>query len=328
MKRILFLVPLLLWACCGTCKAQMMPDSTVQIVAYWSLGEKYNYQVEEEKGVISGADTTIVEKSAEILTMEVVDETDSTYTLKISYDDFQHSDYARMAANEAIEKIYGKTWFLVVTDTYGSFLRVEVPDEYTQAGHTAISETINSMADENDLPEEGRQAVESMMKALLTPDAFTLAAMGEIAPMLFFHGARFSLPDEYEYEEDMLGLLGDGGTIRTTGRIWVDERYSDEESVVMRIFREADPESTKPYILSVFASMLQPFVEGGGELDKDGLEELYSQFGIAMEDYVVEEIHLGSGWPLYYRQTRYVDILQDDEVISEQYVMRSVDIIL
>ena len=29
--------------------AQMMPDSTVQVVAYWNVGDKYLYQVENIK---------------------------------------------------------------------------------------------------------------------------------------------------------------------------------------------------------------------------------------------------------------------------------------
>ena len=323
MKRILLIV-LFLGAFFGSCFAQMMPDSTVQVIAYWSLGDKYNYQVEEEKGFISGTDTTIVEKSAEILTLEVVDETDSTYTLKVSYDDFQHSDYARMAANEAIEKVYGKTWFNVVTDMNGSFLSIEVPDYFSQAGSTAISEAVNTIAAEKGLSKEERQMAEAVMNAMIKPEAFTAVAIGEIAPLLFFHGARFDLAGEYEYEEDMTSVFGDRASIKAYSSLWVDEDYTDEESVVMRIYREADEDAMRSYIVDLLGTVIQASVP---EEDMQDVEEFYDQSSITVEDYIIEEIHLGSGWPLYYRQTRYID-MQVQENLSEQFTRRSVEIIL
>jgi len=325
MKRI-FLIVIFLGAFCGLCSAQMMADSTVQVVAYWALGDKYNYQVEEQKGVISGTDTTIVEKSAEIITLEVVDETDSTYTLRVSYDDYQHSDYALMAANDAVEKLFGKTWFNVVTDTYGSFLRVEMPDTYTQAGQAMISETINSVVSEKGLPEEGKQMVTAVVESMISPESFTTAAIGEIAPLLFFHGARFSLPDEYEYEEDMMTVFGDGNIIKANGRLWVDEDLTDEVSVVMRIYREADQDSIRPYLVNLFASILQAAAPEMTEMDKDEMDEIYELFDIDLADYVVEEIHLDTGWPIYYQQTRYVDVWQGEELLSEQYTNKTVEL--
>ena len=325
MKRI-YLIISFLGLFSGFCSAQMMPDSTVQVVAYWSLGDKYSYQVVEEKGNISGTDTTITEKSAEILTLEVVDETDSTYTLRVSYDDFQHSDYARMAVNEAIEKIYGKTWFNVVTDMYGTFLRVEMPETFSQAGAGIISEAVNSIAREKGLSREAKRTVESMIGSLIAPDAFTLAAIGDIAPLLFFHGGRYALSEEIEYEEDMNLLFGSGGTIKANGRAWVDEEYTDEESVVMRIYRTPDQDSLRPYFVSLFSSILQAIApEATGLENLDGMSSL---FNMDMEDYIVEEIHLDTGWPLYYEQTRYVEVWQGDELLSEQYTSKTVDIIL
>ena len=57
--------------------AQMMPDSTVQFVAYWNIGDKYQYNFETiEKEVDANGDTTIVKQSNEIIEFEVVAKTD------------------------------------------------------------------------------------------------------------------------------------------------------------------------------------------------------------------------------------------------------------
>ena len=44
--------------------AQMMPDSTVQFVAYWNVGDKYQYNFESiDKEVDANGDTTIDDQS-------------------------------------------------------------------------------------------------------------------------------------------------------------------------------------------------------------------------------------------------------------------------
>ena len=55
--------------------AQMSADSTtVQIIAYWKVGDKYNYQVEETQyKILNGTDTTDVMRSAHLVTYEIVD---------------------------------------------------------------------------------------------------------------------------------------------------------------------------------------------------------------------------------------------------------------
>jgi len=52
--------------------AQMMPDSTVNICAYWELGDKYEYRCSESSYSVEGTDTTDVEHSSEIFTIEVI----------------------------------------------------------------------------------------------------------------------------------------------------------------------------------------------------------------------------------------------------------------
>ena len=75
MKRSILLL-FSFFACLISASAQMMPDSTVQVIAYWEVGDKYNYQVEDSKyKVKNGTDTTDVERAAHLLTLEIVDAT-------------------------------------------------------------------------------------------------------------------------------------------------------------------------------------------------------------------------------------------------------------
>ena len=309
MKRLLTVIFLL--ALAAGAYAQMMPDSTVQVVAYWELGEKVRYQVEESKRKVSGTDTTLVEKSAEIITLEVVDVTDSTYRINVSYDDFQHSDYARMAANDALEKAYGKTTFDIITDQYGTFLDIELPDHFAEEGDAAIDEMVAGASRDKGLSKEEQKVVSLFVKSLISPDAFTQAAIAEISPLLFFHGGRYGLSEEIEYDDEVQSLFGDASTITTL-------------SSSVRLYQEADRDELQPYLASVLSQMTGAFAPDDEDAMKE-VEEFLEDSEMYLEDYVVEEVHLPTGWPIAYIHTRYVGMTVDDEV-SEQIIRRSVEI--
>lgn len=66
MKRIITITAALLMALSAA--AQMMPDSTVQIVSYWQVGDKYAYTCERSsKEVDAQGDTTSREYSMETM---------------------------------------------------------------------------------------------------------------------------------------------------------------------------------------------------------------------------------------------------------------------
>ena len=322
MKRLLTVIFLMSLA--AGAYAQMMPDSTVQVVAYWELGEKVRYQVEESKRKVSGTDTTLVEKSAEIITLEIVDVTDSTYRINVSYDDFQHSDYARMAANDALEKAYGKTSFDIITDQYGAFLDIELPDHFAEEGDAAIDEMVAGASRDKGLSKEEQKVVSLLVKSLISPEAITQAAIAEISPLLFFHGGRYGLSEEIEYDDEVESLFGDASTITMHARFWVDEGLTDEESVVMRLYQEADRDELQPYLASVLSQMTGAFAPDDEDAMKE-MEEFLEESEMYIEDYVVEEVHLPTGWPIAYIHTRYVGMTVDDEV-SEQIIRRSIEI--
>ena len=83
--------------------AQMMPDSTVQFVAYWNVGDKYQYNFESiDKEVDANGDTTIVKQSYEVIEFEVVAKTDESYQIKMTTLEEENSD----PQGKLIDKIF------------------------------------------------------------------------------------------------------------------------------------------------------------------------------------------------------------------------------
>lgn len=59
MKKLYALLPILAALLVpGKASAQMMPDSTVQIVAYWNVGDRVDYLISQESYDINDEDET------------------------------------------------------------------------------------------------------------------------------------------------------------------------------------------------------------------------------------------------------------------------------
>ena len=87
MKRILFVLLCILLAAPGL-GAQMMPDSTVQVVANWEVGDRMDYTLLERQYTFDAEhNETQTSSTSQTLRFEVVDATDSTYTLSLRLDD-------------------------------------------------------------------------------------------------------------------------------------------------------------------------------------------------------------------------------------------------
>lgn len=316
MKR---LIPILAGLFAGILPAfaQMLPDSTVQVVAYWELGDKQKYQVESAKYRIAQGDTTVVEKSAEIFEFEVVaaDE-EKGYRVKVTSLETQYSDPAKEAIEEAILKQRGPDAYYFETGPNGEFLRVlpiegleEQQETLAQAVWEAVKEKRPEVAQLNMLP---------LIRQTLTPEAIVLTATGVISPLFMYHGNRFDLDDEYPIEDEIPAVIGTG-TLKMTGSFWVDEDMTDDYSVVLRMYKEADQEQLRPLIESILGNLLQTMAPTPEDADEAqaAVNEAFQNARMSVDDYLYEEIHLATGWPIDWSFSREVLIEIDGEQQSQ-----------
>ena len=312
MKR---LIPILAGLFAGILPAfaQMLPDSTVQVVAYWELGDKQIYQVENVKYKIEKGDTTVVEKSAQILEIKVVaaDE-EKGYRLKVTTMESQYSDPTLEAIDEAMLKVLGADAYYFETGPHGEFLRVLPPDgmeEQQEALVQAVWEAVKVKK-----PEAAQLNMLPLIRQTLSPEAFTLAATGEISPLFMYHGSRFDIREEFPIQDEIPALIGNG-TMKMKGQFWVDEELTDDYSVVLRMYKEADQEQLKPVLESILGSLIQTIAPEPvqGEDIQAALEEALQNAKMTMDDYIYEEIHLGSGWPIDWSFSRATEVEIDGE---------------
>ena len=309
------LIPLLAGLFAGILPAfaQMLPDSTVQVVAYWELGDKQKYQLESAKYKIAEGDTTVVEKSAEIFEFEVVaaDE-EKGYRVKVTSLETQYSDVTKEAIEEAMQKQLGSVAYYFETGPHGEFLRV-LPIEGLEEKQEAIAQAVWEAVKEK-RPEAAQLNMLPLIRQTLSPDAVAMAAAGVITPLFMYHGNRFDMDEEFPIEDEIPAVIGTG-TMKMTGSFWVDEDMTDDYSVVLRMYKEADQEQLRPLIESILGNLLQSMAPTPEDADEAqaAVNEAFQNAKMNVDDFLYEEIHLGTGWPIDWNFSREVFIEIDGE---------------
>lgn len=326
MKKSMLLI-ISLFAGLFSAFAQEVPD-TVRVIAYWNLGDKYHYQVEESQFKVNNrTDTVDVRKSAHLLTLEVIEATDTTYRVRVFSDDYQDSDYDRSAMVDDLTDQFGNLPFEFVTDELGVFNRVIISEEDWLTVYPILDSVVDSMTEGKELKDEEREKIRQMVRAMYPKERIEQLYAEEFSPLLQFHGLWLIPGEEVEYETEAPSVFGDGSVVKMNGRFWADEELTDDYSVVVRDEMEADEEDMRKYLGVFFGKAFDAITED--ESTREELNSMLEKAEITVLQSVDEEIHLSSGWPIFFRHEKYVHVKGIEEnQEQEQVTTKSVSIIL
>ena len=219
MKRILL-------AICGMAAtsvlhAQIMPDSTVQICAYWTPGDKYAYNATEEKLKIDEkGDTMLVYRRSERRTFEVLAQTQERYQLRLSYSDYKSTDEQEQLIHDVIAAVTGAEIVEFTTSETGVLLGLTNLDALVEQAKAAVDPIVEATW-KNMAPEERRLLSKKDFRKYLAhtlgdPSVLINAANDDLGRMFFFHGARLDTTRVYEMDEMFASILG--GTDSLAGK--------------------------------------------------------------------------------------------------------------
>ena len=322
MKRIITITAALLMA--FSAAAQMMPDSTVQIVSYWQVGDKYAYTCERSsKEVDAQGDTTSREYSMETMEFEVIGMTDETYQLKLTYKDSEYSNEMNQAIHDLMDEIAGGYSVLFSTNRTGALMSIDNLPELTAAFEKAIGPLtdllMKSLAPEEREGFDVEGLMQQLMSSLANPHTIQTSILDDIGRLFFFHGARLQPGETYSLEEPLNFMLP--GMEQTTAetRLWAEKDLTDSFSTVCRTYTAATiGEDTMKSAISGQVSTTFDHMEMTDSLRTEignAFDEAMEQTKIkaVWEQYTSEEIHLDTGWPLSFYQDKYVLIETGDD---------------
>lgn len=330
MKKILLLI--CLFAGNTALQAQIMSDSTVQICAYWTPGEKYAYDAKEEKLKIDkNGDTTFVYRQSERRTFEILSQTKDRYRIRLSYSDYVTTDEADQRMHDAIIAATGPCIVEFETDETGLLTGITNLETLLSQAKASVKPAMEAMWKGMDaeqrkmLPKKNFQKY--MSRALADPSVVINAVNDDLGRMFFFHGARLDTAQVYEVDETFAPLLGGQDSLRCKTRFWIDSEKTDTYSAICDTYTEADG---REIISTTFGQVLQ-MLNGKQEVPqalRDSIAAGMGGISSRMEQYSSEEVHLDTGWPLHLFFERTLTVGIESKSQSSAILRRTLDIVL
>ena len=292
-----------------TLSAQInLNDSTVQVVAYWSKGDSYDYLYDYYKYNIQGKDTISWERTIFKINITVIDSTDNTYTLQAVYDTpnaiRSGSDSISRELTSRISRTFGNDTVIVETNELGTIKRLvnfdKLRSRYLKAAEMtaeALSAQQGSEAQKDSL---FRFLKSTLSKQMGDTTVVVSTALEELSFLLYYHGCKMDFDEEYQIEENFPSLLG-GAPCKGMRTFWIDE--VDPENGSFRIASDAivnTDQAIKQFIELIQSNL--PEEDRRKPIDS-------SQIPIIMaQDQNDTYIHADTGWPLvvYYTRTTQV----------------------
>ena len=192
------------WFLCALCclteglsvlRAQIMPDSSVQICAYWTPGDKYAYEAREEKFKIDDqGDTTLVYRQRERRVFEILSQTKDRYKIRLTYGDYMTTDKEDQLVHDAIVSATGPCVVEFETDETGSLLGIANLETLVAQAEASVEPAVRVMwetipsAERKNFPKKNFRKY--MARTLSDPSVVINAVNDDLGRMFFFHGAR------------------------------------------------------------------------------------------------------------------------------------------
>ena len=272
--------------------AQLMPDSTVQITAYWQKGDQMTYDYRSTECLVEDGDTVRLRSYSDIRTIEVIDATPTRYTLRISnHRHFEQDPIAQMIYG--LEQREGLNVPLIIeTSLDGELLCVVNAAQIVEAAHKLSDRAAETLYDS--LPDPVRRTTpqwewQNIIEKWINPDAATTRTIEDIGRIFFFHGTRFRPDTEYERHESLRLPMTDAEADCVT-TFWADGATTDAASAMLHTPSVSQAEEA---MRTTAAAHPEALLLGGAITPEQAPDT-----SVTMESFSGEEIHFASGWPL------------------------------
>lgn len=296
------LIPILL-----TFASLVSSAQTVQVIADWSPGDVFRYNVTK-----IGQKNRVVDTLRYTMTMTVTDSTEAGYRIKMVYDGLYNNpamdslnklmdDYFDSNVLDALQTVY------YTTDNVGEILEVENADELIK-NILDYSDALLKALGQDDDPE-----VNGFLKKLYTKESLLTGVYKEITYLHTALGYEWALNKPIEKKVKLDNVLT-GGYFNAKTRVSVEEYDPESQYFRMRINTVVDDKQLKKAVTQLLSSV------GMSKKELKGYRPL-------VVDDEVYECRAYPGIPLRvdYQRGTIVSSKEDIEGSMERYIITLVD---
>lgn len=229
-------------------------DSSVAFVAYWGVGDAYEFQVTKVKKQWKANELTKTDSSAYVVKFEVIDSTSTAYKIKWSYKTDLGNTYnippellKKFAKYELMEVIYS-------TSETGTFTGIENWKEISAIMSQLFTDIVETLGEKSDKKDELQKAMEPLISIYSSKEGIEQLVFKELMYFHFPFGMQFSLSQPIEYQDQLPNMLG-GAPIKSKAKLFFEEVDFDNSRCVMIQEMVIDPDDTRDIILKFFKKM-------------------------------------------------------------------------
>lgn len=281
-------------------------DSTVQVIAYWSKGEKHSYNLSYDKFKVVGTDTLTTQDIKYKADFTVIDSTSSGYLIEWKYRDYSFGNVTGKEIEQngmgSIIKVFEKTPILFLTDQNGSFIELKNWEEVRDKFKSVVEIAKNTLK----LPEEY-----TAFTSNLTREHIEELTIKDVQMFCMFYGLKLNLGVPIEKQFDSGNETT--GPIISDISLLLQEIDFEEELYNISFYQNYDQAA----IQKSLASLLSPLLSG--VLDKKGLDAVATIKFKSFEDFYTGIFH-DSGWPVSMQYDRVIVTEKDEEGIERRTI--------
>jgi hypothetical protein len=229
--------------------------TSVSYVAYWSVGDSYDFRVRKTSMQWTGDSLTKDEISEYTANFEVVDSTETSYTVVWTYSnelintwDIPEEMLDELSKYEMSEVVY-------TTTEMGEFIGIENWEELSQMMRSMFNDIFRIIAKDSGTDHDKMmQAAQPFLEMYSSKEGIEQMVLPELKLFHFPFGAMIPVGDTIRYEDQFPNLLG-GDPIRADAKLWFEEvDFSEERSLLVQESR-LNREDTMVFLKEILSRM-------------------------------------------------------------------------
>lgn len=305
MKKLFALLIMVLFA--SQAMAQLnLKDSTVQVVAYWEKGDKYNYTLKTYDYKIKGDDTTWTSRTNSIFSIEVIDSTSTGYLLKYTSLDEMVTTTLKGTEDfsKKIEKLASNIPLILKTDEWGTFEGIANFEEYQKNLNQVIDLTfeeveriLDAQNKEKKISKKEQKELKNQtgtmmakLKTLFTNENYVYKSIEPLTAILTFHGSEFDMRKEYTSESQIASPFEEGKYLNSQNSYGVYGNNPENSVTAFYLEQVYDNKQLSEATLAMLNKMLP---------ENQKLTELPENQKLEMSILTLVNVHTNTGWPTY-----------------------------
>ncbi len=293
MVYIQYSILLLFIFCFGDIHSQInSQDSSVQVISYWNVGDRYEYSATLQKLKYTDIDTSSNETMTYDIEVTVLDSTANSYTVRWFYKNFKTD-----STNPLIQKVASLADDISVDIKMNELGTIDSIENWKEVKDYIYSAADALNSDIEILP--GLGPVIAQMKTMYsTKESIEAIAIQDVQQLQTFHGAKYMLNDTVSGHMYTSNLYDNSNPFNTYVAVVLEDLDTLHNEYTLRSFQEVDSEqlteSTFSYLKATAEKLGHKFTLPEAEFILKNMTETVSRIhdtGWVLESVLWKEVY-------------------------------------